>query len=102
VAAQTNSGDINGAANVSTFNQYVVMGPDQSVMLRLRVGTCTNGQAVTWAATNFTATPVVFLSYVAAQAAQTNSPFATGSGVAGFTANGAAGLTMNWLAIGAH
>ena len=51
---------VDSAGDLSTWHQYVVRGPDQSVMLRVVRGTFTNGQPLVTFPQVFTGTPYVF------------------------------------------
>jgi len=104
LGAVTAQGDVDGASNVSAWNQYCVIGPDQSVMLRMKpLSGLTNAQVVVFSPV-FHVTPVVFLTYSATGGLTTNnSPYAASVTTNGFTVAGATtGITLNGLAIGGH
>lgn len=90
--------DLTVTNNPSLNGRYALYSKDATTQYATEHGTCTNGQVVSFT-TAFAVAPQIFLTYQAAVAI-TNNPYAASISVNGFTAGGAAAISMGWLAIG--
>lgn len=88
--------DILKSGTVTNAARKVVVGPDNTTILAVATGSCTNGQAVTFG-TAFAEIPMVAIQQVNTN----NVCYATSTATNGFTAVVYGSTTQKWFAIGA-